>query len=130
MKEKYFIYAVSKWAKYSIITQLNQIFLKYNYKSEHPKFDPILLDMTNFTLWIEKIQTKKDSKSSYINSSSSIINNNIGNKSTSKLNYLKNKSYKKGTDIFLNESNNRNNQFNKKKSKSKSKPKIDMKKNK
>ena len=94
---------MSKWAKYSIINQQNQIFLKYNYKSGHPKFDPILLDITNFTLWIEKIQRKKDSKNSIINSSSSIIYNNIGNKSTSKLNYLKNKSYKKGTDIILNE---------------------------
>ena len=119
---------MSKWAKYSIINQQNQIFLKYNYKSGHPKFDPILLDITNFTLWIEKIQRKKDSKNSIINSSSSIIYNNIGNKSTSKLNYLKNKNYKKGADIFLNESNNKINQFNRKKSKSK--PKIDKKKNK
>ena len=131
LQEKYFIYAVSKWAKYSIINQQSQIYIKFSYKSGHPKFDPILLDMTNFTLWIEKIQTKKERKSSIVTSSSSHVNNNIDNKSTSKLNYVKNKNYKTGASIFLNESNNNKvNHIIKKKSKSKSKPKIDKKKQK
>ena len=56
LKEKYFIYIVSKWVKYSIPQPQSQIYAKYSYKNGHPLFDPIILQMTNFTLWIERIE--------------------------------------------------------------------------
>ena len=126
LREKYFLYAISKWAKYSVVNPQTQIYIKYNYKSGHPKFDPILLDMTNFTLWIEKIHTKKDSKKSIVTSNS---NNIYTNSKNTKIGNIKSKSYKTGAAIFLNEANNLsegNNQI--KKKKSKSKPKLDKKK--
>ena len=128
LQEKYFLYAVSKWAKYSIINPQEQFYIKFSYSSGHPKFDPILLDMTNFTLWIEKIQTKKDIKKTITNSSSSNIY--LKNKSSKKINNTKSRAYKSGASIFLNDTNHNNegnNQIYKKKSKSK--PKVDKKKN-
>ena len=129
LQEKYFLYAVSKWAKYSIINPQEQFYIKFSYSSGHPKFDPILLDMTNFTLWIEKIQTKKDIIKTIISSSSGNII--IKKKFSTKLNNNnKSKVYKSGASIFLNDTNNYNegnNQIHKKKSKSK--PKFDKKKN-
>ena len=130
LKDKYFVYAVSKWAKYSTVSQQSQLFIKFNFKSGHPKFDPLFLDMTNFTLWIEKIHTKKDSKQLLAHASSGNINYMIKNKSSSKINNNKNKVYKSGAAIFLNASNGHtdsNNPINKKKSKSKTK--LDKKKN-
>ena len=130
LKDKYFVYAVSKWAKYSTVSQQSQLFIKFNFKSGHPKFDPLFLDMTNFTLWIEKIHTKKDSKQLLAHASSGNINYMIKNKSSSKINNNKNKVYKSGAAIFLNASNRHtdsNNPINKKKSKSKTK--LDKKKN-
>ena len=128
LQEKYYVYAVSKWAKYSKLSPQSQLIVKYNYKTGHPKFDPIHLDITNFTLSIEKIQTKNDFKRSLGNISS--ISNNLKSKSNIKINGIKNKTNKTGASIFLNESNShyeKNNQFNKKKSKSN--PKEDKKKN-
>ena len=78
LKEKSFIYIVSKWVKYSIPQPQSQIYTKYSYKTGHPLFDPITLSMTNFTLWIERIETKNyHSKKALvsINSSSNYINN-------------------------------------------------------
>ena len=60
LKEKYFIYIVSKWVKYSIPQPQSQIYAKYSYKNGHPLFDPIILQMTNFTLWIERIESKNN----------------------------------------------------------------------
>ena len=78
LREKSFIYIVSKWVKYSIPQPQSQIYAKYSYKTGHPLFDPITLSMTNFTLWIERIETKnyhsKKAKIS-INSSSNYVNN-------------------------------------------------------
>ena len=131
LQEKYFLYAVSKWAKYSIINPQEQFYIKFSYSSGHPKFDPILLDMTNFTLWIEKIQTKKDIKKTITNSSSGNIY--LKNKSSTKINTnTKSKVYKSGASIFFNDTNHQNqnegnNQMHRKKSKSK--PKFDKKKN-
>ena len=72
LQEKYFIYAVSKWIKYSIPTPQSQLYIKYSYKTGHPMFDPINLIMTNFTLWIERIETKRnDNKKGMITISSS-----------------------------------------------------------
>ena len=129
LQEKYFVYAVSKWAKYSVVIPQSQIYIKYFYKSGHPKFDPILLDMTNFTLWIEKIRTKKDSKKSIPNASSVISYNSSKYKVNSKIGNIKNKIYKTGDAIFCTETNNYSEGNNKlKKKKSKSKSKIDKNK--
>jgi hypothetical protein len=79
LKEKSFIYIVSKWVKYSIPHPQSQIYAKYSYKTGHPLFDPITLSITNFTLWIERIETKNYiSKKAMvsINSSSNYVNNN------------------------------------------------------
>ena len=79
LKEKSFIYIVSKWVKYSIPHPQSQIYAKYSYKTGHPLFDPITLSITNFTLWIERIETKNyiNKKAMVsINSSSNYVNNN------------------------------------------------------
>ena len=130
LQEKFFVYAVSKWAKYSMVCPQSQLIVKYNYKTGHPKFDPIHLDITNFILSIETIVTKNDFKKLSRNISN--INNNLKSKTNTRINGSKNKGNKTGASIFLNETNShyeRNNNFNKKKSKSKSKSKIDKKKN-
>ena len=78
LKEKSFIYIVSKWVKYSIPQPQSQIYTKYSYKTGHPLFDPITLSMTNFTLWIERIETKNYHSKKVmvsINSSSNYLNN-------------------------------------------------------
>ena len=124
LQEKYFLYAVSKWAKYSVINPQEQFVIKYFYSSGHPKFDSINLDVTNFTLWIEKIQTKKESKKS-LGSNNSNNSNYLKTKSSNKINNSKSKVYKSGASIFLYESNYNNDN----KKKTKSKPKLDKKKN-
>ena len=78
LKEKYFIYIVSKWVKYSIPQPQSQIYAKYSYKNGHPLFDPIILQMTNFTLWIERIESKNNLNKKLfmsINSSQNYDNN-------------------------------------------------------
>lgn len=124
LQEKYFLYAVSKWAKYSVINPQEQFVIKYFYSSGHPKFDSVNLDITNFTLWIEKIQTKKESKKS-LGSNNSNNSNYLKTKSSNKINNSKSKIYKSGASIFLYESNYNNDN----KKKTKSKPKLDKKKN-
>ena len=124
LQEKYFLYAVSKWAKYSVINPQEQFVIKYFYSSGHPKFDSVNLDITNFTLWIEKIQTKKESKKS-LGSNNSNNSNYLKTKSSNKINNSKSKVYKSGASIFLYESNYNNDN----KKKTKSKPKLDKKKN-
>ena len=118
LQEKYFIYAVSKWIKFSMPNPQSQLYVKYSYKTGHPMFDPINLIMTNFTLWIERIETKRNDNKKAIVSISSSINfnnskkidkNNVRGKSSSK---------KKGyAKIYSNQSinyiNNDNNQINK-----------------
>ena len=76
LQEKCFIYIVSKWVKYSIPHPQSQLYVKYSYKTGHPLFDPITLIMTNFTLWIERIESKNDNKKGIvsINSSTNYIN--------------------------------------------------------
>ena len=108
LQEKYFIYAVSKWIKYSLPNPQSQLYVKYSYKSGHPMFDPINLVMTNFTLWIERIETKRNDNRKgviSINSSVNYNNNNLRNKMSSKGKNLSNK--KKGySKIYLSQSNN------------------------
>lgn len=86
LQEKYSIYAVSKWAKYSIPNPQSRIYYFNNnfiYKNRPKFFDPLFLDMTNFTLWIERIQLQKKSTKNSLNVSGSF--NHMRNKSNSKL---------------------------------------------
>ena len=115
LHEKYFVYAVSKWAKYSAVIPQFQLYVKYNYKAGRPKFDPINLDINNFTLWIEKIQTK-NKRILTVNTNSSSGINKMKTKSNSKIN-----AYKSGESIFINEASHNNDQLKRKKSKSKPK---------
>ena len=122
LQEKYFIYAVSKWIKYSIPNPQSRLYVKYNYKTGHPMFDPINLMMTNFTLWIERIETKRsDNKKGIVSISSSVnYNNSFKNSkiSTGKNSTNKKKGY---VNIYSNNNINDNNQINKRKNNSKSK---------
>ena len=122
LQEKYFVYAVSKWAKYSDVIPQSKLFIKYNYKSGHPKFDPIHLNITNFYLWIEKIRTKNDIRKSPIKTNSG--NNNFKTKSNSKLNGSKYRAYINNISPSYGV-NNHNRGVNTIKKKSKSKSKID-----
>jgi hypothetical protein len=127
LQEKYFIYAVSKWIKYSIPTPQSQLYIKYSYKTGHPMFDPINLIMTNFTLWIERIETKRnDNKKGMITISSSAYYNislkHSKNQRGKSLTYKK-KGY---VNIYSNQMNNNNyvnesNQTNRKRNNSKTK---------
>ena len=125
LQEKYFIYAVSKWIKYSIPNPQSQLYVKYSYKTGHPMFDPINLIMTNFTLWIERIETKRsDNKKAMISISSSVNYNNSLKHNKNQRGKSTNK--KKGyVNIYSNQSNNfnndNNNNSNKKRNNSKSK---------
>ena len=127
LQEKYFIYAVSKWIKYSIPYPQSQMYVKYSYKTGHPMFDPINLIMTNFTLWIERIETKRnDNKKAMISISSSINYNSLKNKNGRGKSINSTSSKKKGyVNIYSNQTNNNsienNNQLNKKRNGSKAK---------
>ena len=108
LQEKYFIYAVSKWIKYSIPNPQSQLYIKYSYKTGHPMFDPINLIMTNFTLWIERIETKRnDNRKGMISINSSVNYNslkNYKNRRGKSLTYKK-KGY---SNIYTNQTNNIN----------------------
>ena len=121
LQEKYFIYAVSKWIKYSIPHPQSQMYVKYSYKTGHPMFDPINLIMTNFTLWIERIETKwNDNKKALISISSSVNYNNLKNKNGRGKSLNNTNKKKKGyTNIYSNQTNNYND--NKKRNNSKAK---------
>ena len=132
LQEKYFIYAVSKWIKYSIPNPQSQLYVKYNYKTGHPMFDPINLIMTNFTLWIERIETKRnDNRKGMISISSSVNYNNIKNnknqrvKSSNKkkgyVNIYSNYNVNQINNNINNNSINENNQMNRKRNNSKTK---------
>ena len=60
LQNKFSVYAVSKWLKYSIPNPQSQIFIKYDYISKRKIISPMDLLMTNFTLWIERIETKRN----------------------------------------------------------------------
>ena len=128
LQEKYFIYAVSKWIKYSIPTPQSQLYIKYSYKTGHPMFDPINLIMTNFTLWIERIETKRNDNKKGMISISSCANYNITSLKNSKNQRGKSLTYKKKgyVNIYSNQMNNNNyvnesNQMNRKRNNSKTK---------
>ena len=130
LKDKYFIYAVSKWSKYSTINSEINMYFKYNYKSGHPKFDSNILEMSNFYLCIEKIKlegdTKKSRNTSNFTSFKKIISSS---KVTSKTNNEKTSNLKeKGSNISYGMSNNNHTSVNRKKSSTKQN--LEKKKNK
>ncbi len=129
LKEKYFIYAVSKWSKYSSINSEINIYLKYNYKAGHPKFDSNVLTINNFYLAIEKIisegYTKKSRNTNNFNSFKKTISSS---KVTTKTNNEINSFQKDKPNTSFAFSNNKEISIYKKKSKSKQK--IEKKKNK
>ena len=127
LKEKYFIYAVSKWSKYSIINPEINLYYKYCYKSGRPKFDSNILEKNNFYLGIEKIKIEKDQKKSRNTPNFNNLKKTIStSKITTKTNIDKNSKTKNSNvlgSIFVNtETSN-------KEKKSKSKQKINQKKN-
>ena len=129
LKEKYFIYAVSKWSKYSTINSEINIYLKYNYKAGHPKFDSNALTMNNFYLAIEKIILDAYSKKSRNTDNFTSFKKTIStSKVTTKTNNEINSFQKDKHNTSFNVSNNKETSIYKKKSKSKQK--IDKKKNK
>ena len=129
LKEKYFIYAVSKWSKYSTINSEINIYLKYNYKAGHPKFDSNALTINNFYLGIEKIildgYPKKSRNTDNFTSFKKTISTS---KVTTKTNNEINSFQKDKHNTSFNVTNNKEVSIYKKKSKSKQK--IDKKKNK
>jgi hypothetical protein len=109
LQEKYFIYAVSKWIKYCLPNPQSQLYIKYSYKTGHPLFDPIHLVMTNFTLWIERIETKRnDNRKGMISiTSSGNYGNSLRNKANSKGKNINYSNKKKGySNIYSNQINN------------------------
>ena len=109
LQEKYFIYAVSKWIKYCLPNPQSQLYIKYSYKTGHPLFDPIHLVMTNFTLWIERIETKRnDNRKGMLSiSSSGNYGNSLRNKANSKGKNINYSNKKKGySNIYSNQINN------------------------
>ena len=80
LKEKYFIYAVSKWSKYSSINSEIKIFIKKTgckYKSE--KFESDNLNLTSFYLTIGKVLSERPIKPP-INNSNHIKKNIFTNR--------------------------------------------------
>jgi len=78
LTEKYNIYSVSKWLKYNFPNPQNGFTIPFKTKKESP-----ILKITSFTLCIERIETKRNSKLKgqfSINSSanSKLINNSSG----------------------------------------------------
>lgn len=91
LQEKYFIYAVSKWAKFSKPQMQEQVYyLNYNTgnNKKYPGFDISYLNEDNFTLWIEKIKVKnkeETKKNSYTNSVTSLKRNKSKSKLTNEM---------------------------------------------
>ena len=128
LKEKYFIYAVSKWSKFSNINSEINLYMKYDYKSGHPKFDYNILKSNHFYLRIEKIKEELESKKSrntgnFTSFKKTISSTKIGTKISSEKSKIIKPAFNTGYNY-----NNIEVSVNKKKSKSK--PKIEKKKNK
>ena len=126
LKEKYFVYAVSKWSKYSIINSEINIYIKYHYKAGHPKFDTNILKVNNFYLRVEKIKFEEEPKKS---KNTSNLYNFKKTLSTTKVTTKTNIENSKNQNTKI--SKNSNNKFNYNditvniRKKSKSKPKLD-----
>ena len=104
LQNKFSVYAVSKWIKYSVPSPQSELFIKYNYYSKKRILSPEELFMTNFTLWIERIETKRNEFKGSISISSS-ANSNIKQNSQQKGKCL---TYNKirNTKVKINKSNN------------------------
>ena len=106
LQEKCFVYMVSKWVKYSLPQPQSNIYTKFSYKSGHPLFDPITLDITNFTLWIERIKTMNNYNKKGISiSNTNYVNNIKKTKSRGKSSNIKKKGYN-NNNIYSNVPNN------------------------
>ena len=75
LQNKFSVYAVSKWIKYSVPSPQSELFIKYNYYTKKRILSPEELFMTNFTLWIERIETKRNEFKGSISISSSANSN-------------------------------------------------------
>ena len=130
LKDKYFIYAVSKWSKFSTINSEANMYIRYNYKSGHPRFDSNILKINNFYLRIEKIKEDEvDKKSRNTSNLTSFKKTFSSGKFMTKTNKENNKVpiMKSG----INSKANYNNiEITVNKKKSKSKPKLNKYKNK
>ena len=104
LQNKFSVYAVSKWIKYSVPSPQSELFIKYNYYSKKRILSPEELFMTNFTLWIERIETKRNEFKGSISISSS-ANSNFKQNSQQKGKCL---TYNKirNTKVKINKSNN------------------------
>ena len=104
LNNKFSIYAVSKWLKYSVPSPQSELFIKYNYYTKKHILSPDELFMTNFTLWIERIETKRNEFKGSISISSS-ANSNFKQNSQQKGKSL---TYNKirNTKVKINKSNN------------------------
>ena len=104
LQNKFSVYAVSKWIKYSVPSPQSELFIKYNYYTKKRILSPEELFMTNFTLWIERIETKRNEFKGSISISSS-ANSNFKQNSQQKGKCL---TYNKirNTKVKINKSNN------------------------
>ena len=105
LQPKFSVYAVSKWIKYSIPNPQCELFIKRSYLSKNIRMFPFELLMTNFTLWIERIETKRNYEIKGSMSSNSNANSNFKNNSQQKgksLTYNKNRNNK----VKINKNNN------------------------
>ena len=130
LKEKYFIYAVSKWSKYSIINPEINLYYKYSYKSGFPKFDANILKINNFYLGIEKIKLEGDTKKSrnfpnFNSFKKSISTSKVTTQTNNEKNIIQKTKVSNNTNYFLNNNENSTNGR-----KAKSKQKLEKKKNK
>ena len=130
LKEKYFIYAVSKWSKYSIINPEINLYYKYSYKSGFPKFDANILKINNFYLGIEKIKLEGDAKKSrnfpnFNSFKKSISTSKVTTQTNNEKNIIQKTKVSNNTNYFLNNNENSTNGR-----KAKSKQKLEKKKNK
>ena len=130
LKEKYFIYAVSKWSKYSIINPEINLYYKYSYKSGFPKFDSNILKINNFYLGIEKIKLEGDAKKSrnfpnFNSFKKSISTSKVTTQTNNEKNIIQKTKVSNNTNYFLNNNENSTNGR-----KAKSKQKLEKKKNK
>ena len=103
---------MSKWIKLSVPSPQNEIYINYNYKSDKILYEPTSLMITNFTLWIERIETMRFKNNSNSNikgiipiSPNTNTNSNVKTKSKMRGKSLTYNKMKHGK-IKINKSNN------------------------
>ena len=103
LQDKFSVYAVSKWIKFSIPHPQSELFFKNNSISKINSSDPMNLLITNFTLWIERIETKRnDNNKCSISINSSANSKNNSNKRGKSLTYNKSRH----TNVKIHKANN------------------------